>query len=374
MATRIKIDAAALPAFKTGSDPRNDWLKWRKAFERFMVANGIEDDDEKYNLLLVLGGIELQTYYDKIEKLHVGVPTTEEGSDVIILKYESAALSLEKYFAPQLNKRFERHLFRALKQEVGESFEDFVFKLKEQANRCKFSDVDDMIVDQIIEGCNSLELRKKLLTEEKDFSEALMIGRTIENVQKQAKQYSNPLPSGLEGTSLVQRVADRQMPSTSTKPCSSNARKCYNCGRYGHIAKDIHKCAAKDAKCHNCGTKGHFKICCNKRKSTEPREYTNPKRKVHAVLDGKSEEVLEKGIFLVTSETKDDVSEILTFYVRGVSTNMVVDSGSPANIMQESTYKRLKKSGAQFLNERDATDFNPQFEAFASTEKICYCI
>ena len=175
----VKTDAAAMPAFKVGSDPRNEWLRWRKAFERFVVANGVEDDENKYNLLLVLGGLELQTYYDKIDKSHVGIPCADGSSDVIILKYKSAVLSLEKHFAPQLNKRFERHMFRALKQEVGESFEDFVFRLREQANRCKFVDVDDMIVDQIIEGCGSMELRKKLLTEEKNLSEALMIGRTM---------------------------------------------------------------------------------------------------------------------------------------------------------------------------------------------------
>lgn len=152
----------------------------------------------------------------------------------------------------------------------------------------------------------------------------------------------------------------------------NNPRKCYNCGRYGHIAKDIQKCIARDAKCHNCGTKGYFKICCQKRKSTEPREQSYPKRRIQAVVETLSEPSHDKGVFHVSHDSDNDVSEILTFYVGGVRTTMVVDSGSPANIMQECTYQRLKQSGATILNERDAAEDNHRFEAFASADKIVF--
>lgn len=62
------IDASAMPPFKVGTDPRNDWIKWKRALDRFLQANKIEEDEEKFNLLLVLGGIDLQSYYDKVAK------------------------------------------------------------------------------------------------------------------------------------------------------------------------------------------------------------------------------------------------------------------------------------------------------------------
>lgn len=47
-----------------------------------------------------------------------------------------------------------------MKQDQTENFEEFVFRLKDPANRCQFTDADDMIVDQVIEGCCSSDLRK----------------------------------------------------------------------------------------------------------------------------------------------------------------------------------------------------------------------
>lgn len=76
-----------------------------------------------------------------------------------------------------------------MKQEEQEFFEEYVFRLQDQANRCAFADADDMIVDQIIEGCKSSDLRKRLLTEDVTLSEAINLGKTLEEVQKQTKEY-----------------------------------------------------------------------------------------------------------------------------------------------------------------------------------------
>lgn len=196
------LDSSAMPPFKIGVDPRNDWMKWRKAFDRFLRANKIVDDEEKFDLLLVIGGIELQEYYDKITKFEVQyfLPSGES----VTLQYDSAVTSLEKYFAPQLNKRFERHLFRAMKQDDNEPFNEFVFRLQDQAKRSDFIDVDDMVIDQVVEGCKSTELRKKLLTDDLTLNDVMTLGKTIEEVQKQSKQYERPNLSTYEKPLLHQ--------------------------------------------------------------------------------------------------------------------------------------------------------------------------
>ncbi|XP_062557009.1 uncharacterized protein LOC134221852 [Armigeres subalbatus] len=51
---------------------------------------------------------------------------------------------------------------------------------------------------------------------------------------------------------------------------------------------------------------------------------------------------------------------------------MVVDSGSPANIIREETYAKLKKLGAKIINERDADQMETQYESFASKDKILF--
>lgn len=104
----VLTDASVMPLFKVGTDPRNDWLKWKRAFDRLLTANEIVNDEERFNLLLVLGGIELQTYFDKVDKVEVDI-ALDENSEIHIPKYDSAVVAIDSHFAPQLNKRFERH-------------------------------------------------------------------------------------------------------------------------------------------------------------------------------------------------------------------------------------------------------------------------
>lgn len=116
-----------MPPFKVGTDPRNDWMKWKKALDRFLQANKIEDDEEKCNLLLVLGGIDLQSYYDKVEKWEVH-KTLDENEEIVVLKYESAILSLDEYFAPppQLRKRFYDQCDRTARSLLRSMYFDYV--------------------------------------------------------------------------------------------------------------------------------------------------------------------------------------------------------------------------------------------------------
>ncbi|XP_062702560.1 uncharacterized protein LOC134285554 isoform X2 [Aedes albopictus] len=365
MASRMLIDAAAMPPFKAGDDPRNNWIKWKKALERFLRVNKVEADEEKYDLLLVLGAIELQSFYDKITKWECRQPTSDTGDEFVVLQYESAIASLDAYFAPQLNKRFERHLFRAMKQESQEPFEEFVFRLKDQANRCQFSDVDDAIVDQIIEGCISPELRKKLLTEDLNLHETTVLGKTLEEVQKQTKEYAKPSTSGLsslEGT--VQKINDKF--ASKQRTSITNTRKCYNCNKAGHVAKDLDKCPARNVACHSCGCVGHFAVCCRKRRY-EPGPSTIPEKKarVHAIVSPQDK---RDGVFFV--RTGEELDEVLLLDLGGVRAKMLVDSGSPANIINPETYTHLKANRAAMVNDRTPRQEELKLKPFASDEEI----
>nr|XP_029710331.1 uncharacterized protein LOC115256207 [Aedes albopictus] len=304
------MNAAVMPAFKAGTDPRNDWLKWKHSFERFITANKVEDDNDKCNLLLVLGGLELQTYFDKITKWSVLAGTNDGTEPTVVLQYESAILSLDKYFAPQTNKRFERHLLHALKQDENEGFEEYIFRLQDQAKRCMFADEDDVIVDQVIEGCRSAELRKRLLTEDLTLNETVMLGKTIEEVQKQTKMFDKPSSSYTDG--VVQR---------------------------------------------------------RKRDVTNVSDYGGPTpKRIHAVTPaGSSARSTGRGVFFVATHENQD--EVLTLSVGGVPTKLLVDSGSPANIINATTFEHLKKHRANMINERTPGS-KVNLRSFASEQKI----
>lgn len=371
-----------MPHFKVNADPRNDWLRWKRALDLFLKANNVEEDEQKFNLLLVLGGMDLQSYYDKVEKWEVHKDVDDSG-EIVVLKYESALLSLDQHFAPILRKRFERHLLRSMRQNNQESFEDYVFRLREQASRCSFIDSDDMIVDQIIEGCRSTDLRKRLLTDDMTLIDVVNLGKTIEEVQKQTREYEKPSTS-FDDSSPVQNVVGKVASEKRVSKMSGKvsgfkswerpnfgARKCYNCNKPGHMAKEVDKCPARNAECHGCHTKGHFMVCCRKRKHNDPpgnRNSTGAKR-VHAIMDDDTE--TDKGVFFV--KTNEELNEILDLDVGGVITKMVIDSGSPANIIDNNTFESLKRNGAQIINERKPETGEMKLKAFASDEDIFFC-
>ena len=85
-------DASVLPAFKPGNDPRTAWESWIKALERYLSLSKITDDQQKLDYLLVMGGIEMQQIYDRIEKYDVHLSTV--GETPVHSGYKSAKETL----------------------------------------------------------------------------------------------------------------------------------------------------------------------------------------------------------------------------------------------------------------------------------------
>ena len=93
----------------------------------------------------------------------------EEGETV----YEITKRTLTQHFTPHSNIPYERHVFRSMSQQTSESVEQFISRLRIQAETCEFGDrvaVNEQIPDQVIDKCLSHSLRRKLLEK----------GRTLE--------------------------------------------------------------------------------------------------------------------------------------------------------------------------------------------------
>ena len=100
-----------------------------------MNACDVKEDEKKFDYLLVLGGMELQEAYDKVDKYDV-LLSINDGPSVLSC-YESAKETLERHFAPMENKRYERRQLRKIQQEREEKFEEFVFRIQKQAKKCQ---------------------------------------------------------------------------------------------------------------------------------------------------------------------------------------------------------------------------------------------
>lgn len=86
----------------TSVGPR--WKRWKRSFEFFLVAKGVEKDPQRKALLLHCAGSDVQDIYHTLTDPG---PVGEDDKE-----YDKAMRTLDHYFAPQVNVPFERHQFR----------------------------------------------------------------------------------------------------------------------------------------------------------------------------------------------------------------------------------------------------------------------
>lgn len=209
------------------------WEALKRNANFYFVGHGIDDDEKKTSLFLFKCGEDIQELFEQLPK----EDKDDTGKDRS--EYETCIAILDKYFKHTSNKYYERHVLRKVLQYEAESVERFVSRLRSQAAKCKFdhSRVEEELVQQLIEGCKSEALRTKLLTNETSLDEAIMLGKTIDRVQNELKDF---------------KQEQKTMKVTTTNPKTQNIqkgvdRKCYNCGRFGHMSMDP-KCTAANVE------------------------------------------------------------------------------------------------------------------------------
>ncbi len=103
--------------------------------------------------------------------------------------FEKTVRTLNAYFVTKLNEPYERHVFRSMAQQDGETVGQFIARLREQAQNCYFTSPDIDISDQVTDKCRSSELRRKLLAKENRTLEKVQeVARSMEAVDVQAKK------------------------------------------------------------------------------------------------------------------------------------------------------------------------------------------
>ena len=77
----------------------------------------------------------------------------EEFEEDTATDFEKAVRTLNAYFVTKLNETYERHVFRSMAQQDGETASQFIARLKKQAQNCNFANPDFGIRDQVTEKC-----------------------------------------------------------------------------------------------------------------------------------------------------------------------------------------------------------------------------
>ena len=102
--------------------------------------------------------------------------------------FEKTVRTLNAYFVTKLDETYERHVFRSMAQQDGETVGQFIDRLRKQAQNCKFTTPHIDIRDQVIDKCRSSELRRKLLAKDDNLTleKVQEVARSMEAVNVQA--------------------------------------------------------------------------------------------------------------------------------------------------------------------------------------------
>ena len=132
-------------------------------------------------------------------------------------------------------------MFRQAQQYSAESLDDFHTRLRNLSLMCQFTEVDSEIIAQIIKGCSSGALGRRILTEPMmKLSAILDLGRAIESSNRQASEIES---NTAESVNRLVKRAQYPKKIDQEKPTKS----CYNCcGLYPH--SDGKVCPAKGKK------------------------------------------------------------------------------------------------------------------------------
>nr|XP_026484830.1 uncharacterized protein K02A2.6-like [Vanessa tameamea] len=310
------------------------WERWKRSLNIYLEAADVTTSSKKRASLLHWGGQELQEILFNIPG---GYVTADGNVDV----FKVAITKLDEYFAPKQNKRYERHLFRQIKQEENEKFEKYLVRLRQQALKCQFMDVDDNLIDQIIEKCSSDELRKKILRagETITLSEVITEANTLEVVERQLNDFNrkdqtiNKIDTQVEKRTFI----------------NNGKKECFRCGSWNHLAYDV-KCPAKGKTCNKCKKMGHFQSQC--RGIGQKRSYQGNKLEKNVDEKKIKKSYQKKEDIRQTNAIEDKIdyvfnilnNDTLTCLVGGIQIQMLIDSGCQHNLITDKTWLKIKEN------------------------------
>ena len=254
------LDLSGLGNFDPYSDPTTlslRWKEWLRRYERFLVAMGIKYDTRKRALLLY----HLYAAGNEVETIFATLSEVGENKD-----YKKAVEKLNEYFLPKKNVLLETHKFRQLKQITEETIDQYCTRLRQQAIICEFSNSENELKIQLVEGCLSSRVRRKAIQDDLSLANILAYARSLEITDKAVKTLEEDCGHLASSWSAVNAIYNQQEKSsqyherTNRQPHQS-ATQCPTINRYSYPLKNAgrensHEQQQNGKKlCYNCGEK-----------------------------------------------------------------------------------------------------------------------
>ncbi|XP_062539175.1 uncharacterized protein K02A2.6-like [Armigeres subalbatus] len=310
-----------------------EWQEWKRSLEYYFEACQLHDQKMMRSKMLHLGGPQLQKVFG----------TLEGTEDFPLLK----DCGLEKY----------SHEVKSVLEET-------------------------MLIDVIVEGCISHELRRKILEKDQSLSDIEALGESLESVRIQEQELKigkSGTESGFNEICKVQNVLKSRKERREDRIASRFATPASS------LSKDV-TCPAKDQICRRCRKTGHFENVC--RKQPESRSSAPPKKVqiVENVQDDiydspqpTPQPVQQPDPQPMTHRTAAERKVYYTFYtggntnvfdctVGGVKIDMFIDSGSDVNLVTSDAWEKLKAQ--QVVVSKCERGSSKILKAYASSEPL----
>ncbi|UYV64108.1 hypothetical protein LAZ67_2006591 [Cordylochernes scorpioides] len=236
----------------------NEWPKWRKRFERYLVVSGMKKKEEadKIDLFMYLMGDRADDIFRtfKFEK-------EEEAT-----KIDSVLKAFDSHFCVRKNIIYERAKFNSRIQEDREPVDEFITSLYKLADSCEFEGLHEQLIrDRIVVGVRDKALSERMqLDSELTLEKAVKMVRQQEAVRQQQVDLQHPSTSQkvnqVKFNSKKQSPKQQQQPSRKKEKSAKTRSRCPKCGGFTH--REGQACRAEGQKCNLCSKTGHFTNCC----------------------------------------------------------------------------------------------------------------
>ncbi|UYV60943.1 hypothetical protein LAZ67_1002894 [Cordylochernes scorpioides] len=314
----------------------NEWPKWRKRFERYLVVSGMKKKEEadKIDLFMYLMGDRADDIFRtfKFEK-------EEEAT-----KIDSVLKAFDSHFCVRKNIIYERAKFNSRIQEDREPVDEFITSLYKLADSCEFEGLHEQLIrDRIVVGVRDKALSERMqLDSELTLEKAVKMVRQQEAVRQQQVDLQRPSTSQkvnqVKFNSKNFSPKQQQQPSRKKEKSAKTRSRCPKCGSFTH--REGQACRAEGQKCNLCSKTGHFANCC------PDKQAKTAEVKAVSELDEEIGFLLEVSAVEDSSNLDDDESECrrrwtAEIQVNGKRVKFKLDSQADVTCVPLSLFKKI---------------------------------
>ena len=234
---------------------------------------------------------------------------------------------LEDHFVPTRNILYMRYVFHSTEQQLHETVDQFMIKLRQLAEPCKFGNLeDDMVRDRLVFGCKDSAARGRLFREKYcDLKKAIESLRISEATKEQLKKIGNkstqdPVHFVRKEGKAVEKPRKKppggsRMTQMSAKETSESSECKYCSGQHEWINT---KCPAYAKSCRKCGKYNHFQSVCQQKQPTvhQLNEDSDPEEPLYYVEWVGTVQHHHKKQFFVHLRFRDESGETVPVPVR----------------------------------------------------------